>query len=324
MRPTARGVGVLVVAVGAAVVGSQFGQPGLSAIAAPLFVALLGATVQLYRTGVPEIERASLRRGFPGESRGVTLSVSGSGIARLTDHRSAALGGSATARCSLPATVESSVTYEARGEHELGPIEVTVTDALGLVVTSGTVEATDSVLVFPSVYRLGGPEAVARLVTPDADDGRTFDRLREYVPGDSLRDVHWKSSAKRDELLVTEYDDDSDDRDLLVATRAGSGHADSMAAAAATVVVAALQSGFSVGLATPATVVPAGVGASHRTRLLEALARADDGRSGREDDADVVVSATDAGVTVTVDDRTQSLESLTASRENPLVSEVRA
>lgn len=324
MRPTLRGVGVLVVATVAAVVGSRFGQPGLAAIAAPLFVALLGAAVQVSRTGVPNVERSSLRRGFPGESRTVRLTVGGSGIARLTDRRPESLGGPATRRCSLPATVSSEVRYESRGEHELGPVEVTVTDPFGLVVTAGTVEATDSVLVFPPVYRLGGPAAFGRLVTPDAEEGQTFDRLREYTPADSLRDIHWKSSAKRDELLVTEYDDDGDDRDLLVAAQAESGHDDAMAAAAATVVVAALQGGFSVELATPDGVVPAGFGSSHRTRLLEALARTGDGRSGREADADVLITATDAGVTVRVDDRTQPLEALTASRENPLVSGVAA
>ncbi|MDS0260826.1 DUF58 domain-containing protein [Haloarcula sp. S1CR25-12] len=322
MRPTLRGFGVLLVAVGATVVGAQFGQPGLRAIAAPLFVAVLGATVQVYWTGLPDIERSSLRRGFPGETRTVRLTAGGSGIARFTDGRPADISGTATMRRSLPATVEYEVTYERRGDHQLGPVEVTVTDSLGLVVTSGTVEATDSVLVFPPVYRLGGPEAFARIVSRDTEDRQTFDRLREYTPEDSLRDVHWKSSAKRDDLLVTEFDDDTDDRELLVAARAEAGHADAMAAAAATVAVGALQSGFSVELATPDGVVPAGFGDSHRTRLLEALARASSGESGREADADLLVSATDDGVTVGVEDRTEPFDGLTASRENPLVSGV--
>src|SRR6056297_2515473 len=141
MRPTLRGVGVLVVAAGATAVGAQFGQPGLAAIAAPLFVALLGATAQVYVTGLPNVERSSLRRGFAGESRTLQLTADGSGIARLTDRRAEGLGGSATARCSLPATVSFDVPYEQRGEQYLGPVEVTVTDSLGLMVTSGTVDA---------------------------------------------------------------------------------------------------------------------------------------------------------------------------------------
>jgi len=324
MRPTLRGVGVLVVAVGATAVGAQFGQPGLGAIAAPLFVALLGAAVQVSLAGLPAVERSSLRRGFPGESRTLKLTAEGSGIARLTDRRAEGVGGTATAWCSLPATVSFEVPFERRGEHSLGPVEVAVTDSLGLMVTSGTVEATDEVLVFPPVYRLGGPDAFVRTLVPDAEDRESFDRLREYTPEDSLRDIHWKSSAKRDDLLVTEFDDDSEDRELLVATRAKAGDGDAMAAAAATVVVGALRSGFTVELATPGQRVPAGFGGRHRTRLLEALARTGTGRSDREDDADVLVSATDGGVVVHVADRTEAFDDLTVSRENPLVSGVGA
>ncbi|MDS0280581.1 DUF58 domain-containing protein [Haloarcula onubensis] len=324
MRPTLRGVGALAIAVGATVVGTQFGQPGLGAIAAPLFVALLGAAVQVSLTGIPAVERSSLRRGFAGESRTLELTAGGSGVARLTDHRPDALGGTATARCSLPATLSFDLPYERRGEYDLGPVDVTVTDSLGLVTASGTVEATDSVLVFPPVYRLGGPDAFVRTFTPDAENRETFDRLREYAPEDSLRDIHWKSSAKRDDLLVTEFDDDSEDEELLVAARAKAGHGDAMAAAAATVAVGALRSGFGVELATPDGTVPAGYGERHRTRLLEALARTGEGPSGREEEADVLVSATDGGVVVHVADRTEAFDDLTAGRENPLVSGVGA
>ena len=318
MRPTLRGVGVLLVAVAATLVGSRFGQRGLAAIAAPLFVALAGAVVQVHLTGTPTIERSSARRGFVGESDTVSLAVGGNGIARLTDARPDAVGGQATVRTGLPATVRFDLDYEGRGEHTLGPVEVTLTDALGLVVETVTVDATDEVLVYPPVYRLGGSDAVLEAFAPDDDGEQTFDRLREYVPGDSLRDVHWKSSAKRDDLLVKEFDERADDPILLVAARAKPGQADAMATAAATVVVAALGRGFGVELAAPGETVTRGFGATQRTRVLAALARASDGRSGRESEADVVVSATANGVTVAVDERVSAFDDMTVSRENPV------
>lgn len=317
MHPTLRGVGVLAVAVAATLVGTQFGQRGLAAIAAPLLVAFAGAVLQVRLTGTPEIERSSARRGFVGEGDTVSLDVGGSGIARLTDARPEGVGGPATARTGLPATVGFDLTYERRGEHRLGPVEVTLTDALGLVVTTETVDATDEVLVYPPVYRLG-QNGVLRAFAPDEDDQQTFDRLREYVPGDSLRNVHWKSSAKRDELLVREFDERGDDPVLLVAARATDGEADAMATAAATIAIEALGEGYGVELATPGGTVTRGFGDAQRTRVLEALARTSDGESGRESEADIVVSATADGVTVTVDDRTNAFESLTASRENPI------
>jgi uncharacterized protein (DUF58 family) len=35
--------------------------------------------------------------------------------------------------------------------------------------------------------------------------GREFEKLREYVPGDGLDDIHWKASAKRGQLITKEF-----------------------------------------------------------------------------------------------------------------------
>jgi len=318
MRPTARGIAVLLVALAATAIGTRYGQRALGAVAAPLCVALLGAAVQVYRTGKPTVDRSDLRRGFPGDRGDLELAVEGSGIARVTDRRPAALGGDATTTRSLPTKVRFEVPYERRGEHTAGPVDVTLTDTLGLIRDRTTVNVTDTVLVYPEVSRLGGEGALFRAISPAGEDRDAFDRLREYVPGDSLRDVHWKSSAKRDELLVTEFADGGGDRGLLVAARATEGVADEMAAAAATVVTSALQREFAVELELPGASVERGYSDDHRIRLLEALARADAGECRRADEADVVVSATDKGVTIDVDGRTQSFDGLRADRENPL------
>src|SRR4029079_2445248 len=49
----------------------------------------------------------------------------------------------------------------------------------------------------------GRSRKVLRRVTHDHTDVRG---IRSYRPGDSLRAVHWKSSARRRELMVREYD----------------------------------------------------------------------------------------------------------------------
>lgn len=316
MRPTARGVAVLLVAVAATVVGTQFGQRGLAAVAAPLFVAFLGAVGQVALTGTPTVERGAVRRGFVSEQREGTLSVGGGGIARITDQRPAGVGGPVTATRSLPATVSFELSYEQRGQHRLGPVELRLTDPLGLVRRSVTVDATDDVLVYPELDRLGGHDGVLQRATDEHEDRAVFDRLREYAPGDPMRDIHWKSSAKRDELLVAEFDDSTGSRQLWVGARATDGHADAMAAAAATVAVGALREGFAVGLAVPGDTIRPGYGDTHRTRVLEALARTPGGEPER--DADILVSADDGGTTVTVDGATQGFERVRASRENPL------
>ncbi|GGN98370.1 MULTISPECIES: DUF58 domain-containing protein [Haloarcula] len=322
MRPTRRGVGVLLVAGAAVAIGTQFGQQALGAVAGPLLVALGVAAGQVYWAGTPTVERQPPRRGFPGERRTVELTVDGSGVARITDRLSRGIDGAATTVRSLPASVSYDVTYERRGEHRVGPVDVRLTDSLGLVAASTTVDVTDDVLVYPPVYRLGGPEAFVRTLVPDADDRQAFDRLREYVPGDSLRDVHWKSSAKRDDLLVKEFADRNSDRGLVVVAEADDDYADEMAAAAATVTMGALESGLAVELVTPGGSVDAGYGDTHRVRLLETLARTGAGTTGRSGDADVLVTADDDGVTVTVEGQQQAFEDVTVSHDNPLAGEV--
>jgi uncharacterized protein (DUF58 family) len=321
MRPTRRGVGVLAVAIAAVVMGVRFGQPGLNAVAGPLLVAVVAAAVQVRLAGTPTVERDPPRRGFPGDRRSVELTVEGSGIARLTDTVPEALGGASTVRRSLPTTVAYEVTYERRGEHRIGPVDVVLTDVLGLVRRATTVDVVDEVLVYPPVYRMGGPDAFARTLAPEPEDRQAFDRLREYVPGDSLRDVHWKSSAKRDELLVKEYDDHRSDDGILVVGEATPGTDDAMAAAVATVTMAALDGGVAVELAVPGGSVPAGFGDSHRTRLLEVLAVTSHGETDRAEDADVLVRADEDGVTVATDGRRHPFADVTTDTVAPLAGE---
>ena len=317
MRPTRRGLGLLAVAVAAIAMGIQFGQVGLNAVAGPILVALLAAVGQVALTGHPSVERDPPRRGHHGETRTVRLAVDGSGIASITDTLPDGLEGTASVRRSLPATFSYDVTYAARGEYQLGPVEVVLTDALGLVCRRVTVDATDDVLVYPAVYRMGGRDAFGRTLGTRSEDRQAFDRLREYVPGDSLRDVHWKSSAKRDEMLVREYADHRGDESLLIVGEADDGAGDAMATAVATIAVAALESGRVVELSVPGERVPPGHSETHRTRLLEALARTPAGETPDAESADILVEATAAGVTVTVEGRARPFSAVTAGQTDP-------
>ena len=98
-----------------------------------------------------------------------------------------------------------------RGAHVVGPVTYEKTDPLGLVSrrfeTGGSVE----LLVSPRVTDLS---VFAGGLTHDLDGATSrqlsmsdlaFHALREYVPGDDLRHVHWRSSAKAGELLVRQY-----------------------------------------------------------------------------------------------------------------------
>jgi uncharacterized protein (DUF58 family) len=92
-----------------------------------------------------------------------------------------------------------------RGEHELRSIHVETRSKFGLWLVRSTKQAKVSIRTYPDLSRdqrriamsaatrslLG--EALVRQV----GRGREFDRLREYVPGDSYEDIHWRATGKR-------------------------------------------------------------------------------------------------------------------------------
>lgn len=96
-----------------------------------------------------------------------------------------------------------------RGEHLLPPV-VLVSSPLGYWVTMRQHPTEQKVLVLPKIVRLlalpwlryaRGEQLGPPRTKPGGD---LFRSLRDYRVGDSLRQVHWKSSAKRGALMIKE------------------------------------------------------------------------------------------------------------------------
>jgi uncharacterized protein (DUF58 family) len=307
IRPTRRGLAVVVIAAAAVAMSTTFGPRSLDAVVLPAAVALVAAVVQVALLSPPTARRTTPRPGDPGTAGTVALSFTADTPATASVHDRLPPGLDGDARGAVlvggdPFTY--TVTYRARGVHELGPAVVRAQDVLGLARRTFVTESRASVLVYPRVYRPSTPvaERLRALSTPAAAAERgAFDHLREYTRSDSLRDVHWKSSAKRDDLVVQEFVDEGEGPTVTVIANAAAGHADRMAEAAATVGYALLAEGATVVLATPDGTVTLAPGETDR--LLAHLARADAGHV-TDRDADVVVRADDDGATVRIDGRT--------------------
>ncbi|SER83645.1 DUF58 domain-containing protein [Streptomyces qinglanensis] len=109
-------------------------------------------------------------------------------------------------------TVRYALPTERRGRIALGPLRLERTDPLGLarrVRVFGPGEGgTDALLVRPRVCPLpvlpsGTAHHVEGPTSDTADEGSlTFHALREYVLGDDLRRVHWRSTARTGTLMV--------------------------------------------------------------------------------------------------------------------------
>ena len=98
-----------------------------------------------------------------------------------------------------------------RGVHSIGPVTYEKIDPVGLV--SRTFETGRALELFVSP-RVSDLAVFAGGLTNDLDGATSqqlsmsdlaFHALREYVQGDDLRHVHWRSSAKAGQLLVRQY-----------------------------------------------------------------------------------------------------------------------
>jgi uncharacterized protein (DUF58 family) len=115
----------------------------------------------------------------------------------------AGIPGGATERLSY------TLTGTARGRYPVGPLMLRLADPFGLAQVTSEVAGVAELIVHPKVEPLSPPPfggdlaaaPVARRMRLDAS-GDEFYTTRTYRDGDDLRKVHWRSSAKRGELMI--------------------------------------------------------------------------------------------------------------------------
>jgi uncharacterized protein (DUF58 family) len=116
------------------------------------------------------------------------------------------------------------VSCHTRGIHEVGPTIVSKTDPFGFIKVGGPVGAIDRLVVYPRTERLTGlpvlrgadPSLQATRAESVRRGGEDFYSLREYQTGDDLRRVHWPSTARRDELMIRQFEAPWEPRALVV------------------------------------------------------------------------------------------------------------
>ena len=111
-----------------------------------------------------------------------------------------------------------------RGVHSVGPAQIETTDPLGLFTFSADLTPATVVVVHPSpipirVAQSGGEGRFGvreREGKAQRGDGLEFHGVREYHAGDSLRRVHWRTTARTGRLAVVEFEK-AFEQDLVLA-----------------------------------------------------------------------------------------------------------
>lgn len=168
------------------------------------------------RVAVGDPARCDLRlrnRSRRGSSGGVALEVFGT-TALPVELPPLAPGGEATVTHELPT--------DHRGVFQVGPLLVDRADPFGLVRLGQRHQTTATLRVHPMTLPLDPfPSGITRdLDGPYSGEapegGITFQSLREYVEGDDLRLVHWRSFARTDRLMVRHNVDTHQPRSLVL------------------------------------------------------------------------------------------------------------
>ena len=173
-------------------------------------------------------------------------------------------------------TVELPIATERRGWMPLPRLELSTVQPLGLARAWAYAWPQQAALVYPA------PEAQAPpLPTPAGDAGRAqvtragddVHHLRGYRAGDAPRSVAWKASARRDSLLVREYEQHRSDQLLLEWPLTAGLPYERRIRRLARWVDDAEREGRRYALSLPGQpATPMGLGAAHRHRCLRALA----------------------------------------------------
>ena len=247
---------------------------GLLLLALPVVAAVLVARARLRLSCERSVEPARVALGSPMRGR-ITLGQDGrlpAGILLLEDAVPAELGNRPRfvvdkADLSWRREIEYPLLGRVRGRFHTGPLMVRTTDPFGLVRLDrhfvGDHRGDDHAAWSSRCPRCGRPAARAVPVRPartgSASSGQDDVLVREYQQGDDRRRIHWRSTARRGDLMVRREEQAWDPSasvllDARVGAHAGRGMHSSLewaVSAAASVAVHFLDDGFGVEIYEP-------------------------------------------------------------------------
>ena len=258
-------------AIGAAVSGFQLAWMTLAGVFATVCLLDCAAAARLPAPAVTRRMRASLAVGVRTD---VLLRVATPRALRLLvhDHHPASFEAAGLPRAlGLGAGEWAELRYQvrpvARGETHFGRTELRLCSPLGLWEAKRYSGEAQAVRVYPNFRALAKYTLLATdhrlskigvLRLRRRGEGTAFHQLREYRPGDPQRAIDWKATARTVRLIAREYEEERDQRVLLVidcgrrmASKDGDlSHFDHTLDAALLLAHVALRQGDAVGMLT--------------------------------------------------------------------------
>ena len=302
---TTTGWGVAIGSLSLVVVGRLLGIPelfhlGAGGVVLVVACALRVALVRLKVDVVRELQPSRVHAGTPSRVELRVRNRAGSrtpvmtlrdpvGKGRTARVVLAPLGGSDTVRAAYR------LPTERRGLLKVGPMTIEVTDPFGIATTTARGAGPGELTVWPAVdeveplpHTIGDDPLAGADASNVSSQGDEFYALRPYEIGDDLRRVHWRSSARSDDLMVRQDEMPWQGRaTVLLDSRRGAHSQESFeraVSAAASVTLACARRRFLVRLVTTlGDDSQFGAGGTHVEGILERLATIELTDEGRLD-----------------------------------------
>jgi len=104
-----------------------------------------------------------------------------------------------------------------RGVYAFGNIVLFVQSNLGLVVRRFTINAVETVSVYPSYMQMQKFQLLSKSTTNNEPGNQRkrkigqsmeFEQIKDYITGDDIRTINWKATARRGVVMVNNYVDE--------------------------------------------------------------------------------------------------------------------
>ncbi|GAA4486270.1 DUF58 domain-containing protein [Microbacterium panaciterrae] len=244
-RMTGRGVSVLLTGIALVIAANVFAAPILLAAAVLLLAMLILSAIVVFAPHRRAVVSRTVASDLLTVSDDTTVRVRvdlrtllSAPAGRWHDVLPPAVRGSSSgafppdSRETVPGGVTMTMTYAIsgarRGLASLGPFQLTTTDPFGLFRRTDELGDPTPITIVPAVLplprladRTGRAGGTAQTSSHRLGQGSDNLSPRRYVPGDSMRRIHWRATAHRGDLMVRQEEQESSPDALVVLDRAG-------------------------------------------------------------------------------------------------------
>lgn len=179
------------------------------------------------------------------------------------------------------------IKHVGRGEHHFQSVVVETGDFLGLYAKRVVLPCQDVRLVYPEFHQVVFRQDEAfyehgQHASPILNHSETamVSGVRNYMPGDRLTWIHWKATAKKNELMTKEFEERKSQDSFLILDQAASPHFEELVSLSASLTHIILKEDVGMGY-TGTGILPevlfTGRGEQQKKRIFYQLAKAAEG-----------------------------------------------